>query len=37
MGILLVLFSAYDTVEFLVMPKDIYLKEIREEEGGLIE
>lgn len=37
MGILLVLFSAYDTVEFIVMPKEIYLQEIKEEEGGVIE
>lgn len=37
MGILLVLFSAYDTVEFIVMPKEVYLQEIKEEEGGVIE
>ena len=37
MGILLVLFAAYDTVEFIVMPKSVYLQEIKEEEGGVIE
>lgn len=37
MGILLVLFSIYDTVEFFLMPKDVYLRQIKEEEGGVIE